>query len=43
MARLSKELLEKIALEKSTLQNIQDRIDRELRLLVEEIAKRYTK
>lgn len=43
MARLSKELLEKLALEKSTFQNIQDHIDRELRLLVEEVAKRYTK
>jgi hypothetical protein len=44
MTRLSKEFLEKIAIrEKTTFQNTQELIDRELRLLVEEIAARYTK
>lgn len=43
MARLSKELLEKMALEKSNFQNVQRQIERELRLLTEEIAKRYAK
>lgn len=43
MSRLSKEFLEKIVIEeKATSQNIRDRIDRELRLLVEEITKGYT-
>lgn len=44
MTRLSKEFLEKIAVEeKATSRNIQECIDREIKLLVEEIAKRYTK
>jgi len=44
MDRLSKEFLEKIVTErKGTTQNIQDRIDRELKLLLEEIAKRHSK
>jgi len=44
MERLSKEFLEKIVLEgKTSAQNIQDRIDRELKLMLEEIAKRHSK
>ena len=43
MARLSEEFLEKLAIEKSTSQNVRDHVNRELRLLVEEIAKRYAK
>jgi hypothetical protein len=42
MARLSNEFLEKLAIErKLTSQKIQEQISRELRRLVEEIAKRY--
>jgi hypothetical protein len=43
MTRLSREFLEKIAIREKTIQNTQELIDRELRLLVEEIATRYTK
>jgi len=44
MARLSKEFLEKLAIEKKiTSQKIREQIDQELKLLVEEIAKRYVK
>lgn len=43
MARLSREFLEKVVTEDKTTQNIRDRIDREIKLLVEEIATRYTK
>jgi hypothetical protein len=44
MERLSKEFLEKIAAEgKTSVQYIQDRIDRELKLMFEEIVKRYSK
>jgi len=43
MARLSREFLEKMAIEEKAVQNIRDRVDRELRILVEEIAKRYAK
>jgi hypothetical protein len=43
MARLSKEFVEKLALEKTTTQNLQDQVERELKGLVEEIAKRYAK
>ena len=43
MTRLSKEFLEKMAIEEKATQNMRDRINRELRLLVEEIAKRYAK
>jgi hypothetical protein len=43
MARLSKEFVEKIALEKTTTQNLQAQVERELKGLLEEIAKRYAK
>jgi hypothetical protein len=43
MARMSKEFVEKIALEKTTTQNLQDKVERELKGLVEEIAARYSK
>lgn len=44
MERISKEFLEKIVVEGGTsTQNIQDRIDRELKLMLEEIAQRYSK
>ena len=44
MARLSNEFLEKLAIEeRRTSQKIQEQIGRELKLLVEEIAKRYVK
>jgi hypothetical protein len=43
MARLSKEFVEKTALEKTTIQNLQDQIERELKGLVEEIAARHAK
>lgn len=44
MGHLSKEFLEKMVTEgKTSTQNLQDKIDRELRLLFEDIAKRYSK
>lgn len=44
MPRLSNEFLEKLAIgEKLTSQKIQEQMGRELKLLVEEIAKRYVK
>lgn len=43
MTRLSREFLEKIAIREKTTQNIRELVDRELRLLVEEIAARYAK
>lgn len=44
MERFSKEFLEKIVTEgKTTAHSIQDRIDRELKLMLEEIAKRHSK
>lgn len=43
MERLSKEFLEKMAIEKLTSQNLQDKVDRELRQLVDDLAKRHGK
>lgn len=41
MTRLSREFLEKIVTEDKTTRNVRSRVDRELKLLVEELAKRY--
>jgi len=43
MPRLSEEFLEDIVRAEKTAQRVQTRIDSELRLLVEEIAKRCTR
>ncbi len=43
MDRLSKEFMEKLVIEEKTTQKIKERINQELKLLVEEIAKRYAK
>jgi hypothetical protein len=44
MEHLSKGFIEKVVVEgKTSTQNLQDKIDRELRLLFEDVARRYAK